>query len=55
MNYRFLTTETNLKASYIFRCLFTASSVKLFVVSFEELRYAHYIVANPICLKRNSS
>ena len=31
INYRFLTTETNLKALYIFRCLFTTSSVKLFV------------------------
>ena len=33
INYRFLTTETNLKASYIFRYLFTTSSVKLFVVN----------------------
>ena len=33
INYRFLTTETNLKALYIFRCLFTTSSVKLFVVN----------------------
>ena len=33
MNYRFLTTETNLKALYIFSCLFTTSSVKLFVVN----------------------
>ena len=31
INYRFLTTETNLKALYIFGCLFTTSSVKLFV------------------------
>ena len=35
INYRFLTTETNLKASYIFCCLFTTSSVKLFVVKDE--------------------
>ena len=33
INYRFLTTETNLKALYIFRCLFTISSVKLFLVN----------------------
>ena len=33
LNYGFLTTETNLKALYIFRCLFTTSSVKLFVVT----------------------
>ena len=33
INYRFLTTETNLKALYIFRCLLTTSSVKLFVVN----------------------
>ena len=33
INYRFLTTETNLKALYIFRCFFTTSSVKLFVVN----------------------
>ena len=33
INYRFLTTETNLKALYIFCCLFTTSSVKLFVVN----------------------
>ena len=32
INYRFLATETNLKALYIFRCFFTTSSVKLFVV-----------------------
>ena len=33
INYRFLTTETNLKALYIFCCLFTTSSVKLIVVN----------------------
>ena len=33
ISYRFLTTETNLKALYIFRCLVTTSSVKLFVVN----------------------
>ena len=39
MNYRFLTTETNLKALYIFRCLFTTSSVKLFVVNVQIFVY----------------
>ena len=29
INFRFLTTETNIKASYIFCCLFTTSSVLL--------------------------
>ena len=33
INYRFLTTETNLTALYIFRCLFSTSSVKLFLVN----------------------
>ena len=33
VNYRFLTTEINLKALCIFRCFFTTSSVKLFVVT----------------------
>ena len=33
MNYRFLTTETNSKALYIFRCSVTTSSVKLFLVT----------------------
>ena len=33
INYRLLTTETNLKVSFIFRCLFTTSSVKLFLVN----------------------
>ena len=33
INYRFLTTETNLKALCIFRCVFTTPSVKLFVVN----------------------
>ena len=39
INYRFLTTETNLKALYIFRCLFTTSSVKLFVVNVQIFVY----------------
>ena len=39
MNYRFLTTETNSKALYIFRCLFTTSSVKLFVVNVQIFVY----------------
>jgi hypothetical protein len=39
MNHRFLTTETNLKALYIFRCLFTTSSVKLFVVNVQIFVY----------------
>ena len=39
MNYRFLTTEINLKALYIFRCLFTTSSVKLFVVTVQIFVY----------------
>ena len=38
-NYRFLTTETNLKALYIFRCLFTTSSVKLFIVNVQIFVY----------------
>ena len=37
--YRFLTTETNLKALYIFRCLFTTSSVKLFEVNAQIFVY----------------
>ena len=37
LNYRFLTTETNLKALYIFHCLFLTSSVKLFVVNVQIL------------------
>ena len=39
MNYRFLTTVTNLKALYIFRCLFTTLSVKLFVVTVQIFIY----------------
>ena len=39
MNYRFLTTEKNLKALYIFRCFFTTSSVKLFVVTVQIFVY----------------
>ena len=31
ISYRLLTTETNLKVSFIFRCLFTTSSVKVFL------------------------
>ena len=33
MNYRFMTTETNLKVLDIFLYFFTTSSVKLFVVT----------------------
>ena len=40
INYRSLTTETNLKALYIFRCLFTTSSVKLFVVNVHIFFYS---------------
>ena len=39
MIYRYLTTETNLKALYIFRCLFTTPSVKLFVVNVQIFVY----------------
>ena len=39
INYRFLTAETNLKALYIFRCFFTTSSVKLFVVTVQIFVY----------------
>ena len=38
MNYRFLTTETSLKALYIF-WFFTTSSVKLFVVTVQIFVY----------------
>ena len=34
-----MTTETNLKALYIFRCLFTTSSVKLFIVNVQIFVY----------------
>ena len=33
INYRFFTAEINLKALYIFHCLFITSSVKLFVLT----------------------
>jgi hypothetical protein len=39
IDYRFLATETNSKALYIFRCLFTTSSVKLFVVTVQIFVY----------------
>ena len=41
INYRFLTTETNIHKSfiYIFRCFFTTSSVKLFVVTVQIFVY----------------
>ena len=39
MNYGFLSTETNLKALYISGCLFTTSSVKLFVVNVKIFLY----------------
>ena len=44
INYRFLTTETNLKVLYIFRCLFTTSSVKLFVVNVQLFVYNFVVV-----------
>ena len=44
INYRFLTTETNLKALYIFCCLFTTSSVKLFVVNVQLFVYNCVVV-----------
>ena len=44
INYRFLTTETNLKASYIFRCSFKTSSVKLFVVNVQLFVYNCVVV-----------
>ena len=34
-----MATETNLKALYIFRCLITTSSVKLFVVTVQIFVY----------------
>ena len=37
MNYRFSTTETNLKALYIFHCFLTTSSVNLFLVTVKIL------------------
>jgi hypothetical protein len=39
INYGFLTTETNLKALYVFRCYFTTSSVKLFEVTVKIFVY----------------
>ena len=39
MNYRILTTETNLKAWYVFHSYFTTSSVKLFVVPAQVFVY----------------
>ena len=39
INFRFLTTDINLKALYIFRCFFTTSSVKLFVVNVQIFVY----------------
>ena len=39
MNFRFLTIETNLKALYIFLCLFRTLSVKLFVVNVQIFVY----------------
>ena len=38
-NYRFPTTETNLKALYIFCCFNTTLSVKLFVVTVQIFVY----------------
>ena len=39
INHKFLTTETNLKALYIFRWFFTTSSVKPFVVNIQIFVY----------------
>ena len=39
INYRFLTTETHLKALHILCCLFTTSSVKLFLVTIQIFVY----------------
>ena len=39
INYRFLTTETNLKALYIFRCFLTTSSVIPFLVTVQIFVY----------------
>ena len=41
IDYKFFTIETNLKALYIFQfhCLFTTSSVKLFVVNVQIFVY----------------
>ena len=39
INYGFLTTETNLKALYIFHCFLTTSSVKLLVVTVQIFVY----------------
>ena len=39
INYRFLTTEIDLKALYIFRCYITTLSVKLFVVTLQIFVY----------------
>ena len=47
INYRFLTTETNLKALYIYCCLFITSLVKLFVVNVQIFVYN--------CVFRNES
>ena len=41
INYRFLTTETNLKALYIFHCLFTTSSVKLFKLKILNMKMSY--------------
>jgi hypothetical protein len=41
-NYRFLKTETNSKALYIFHCFFTTSSVKLFVVAIQIFVYKFF-------------
>ena len=48
-NYRFLITETNLKALYTFGCLFTTSSVKRFVVN------AHVFVYNCVFQKKENN
>ena len=39
INYRFLTTEIDLKALYIFCCFITTLSVKLFVVTLQIFVY----------------
>ena len=50
IHYITLITETNLKALYIFRCLFTTSSVKLFVVTVQIFVYIFFY--NCVFLKK---
>ena len=54
MNYSFLKTERNLKALYIFHCLFTTSSVKLYVVT-EQIFLYKFLFTNVFSEKRKNS